>query len=293
MVMVSRKVQLDPEKCTWRASLLPEQIVVVSTVNQYGDVNLAPKSGIITTETGPMLAFGCHVEHTTYQNITTTGAFVVNIPGEPLAARIWLLIRFQGAERLWQSGFRFLPAQCIRPPLIAECRAHLECQLDSVKQFADEAIIFGKIVAASIDAAFQDGNILDDYLALRPIFLLADNTYGAIDTTRRIDQTYPAEHQFYVVEVGDLPEPGRSNVLRRDRVTFLHDLQAAGKLLMAGTFADGSDSHPANAHPTETTCVEMYVISAASQEQAKAVAHQDPLVQAGAPCTIRSWRRGF
>jgi len=38
---------------------------------------------------------------------------------------------------------------------------------------------------------------------------------------------------------------------------------------------------------------ELYVICAASDEQAKAIAAQDPLLQAGAQCMIRAWTRTF
>src|SRR5262245_22108941 len=117
------KVSLALDKGTWHPSMIPGQIVLVSTVSAQGEPNLAPKCWItMAAFSGPILAFGCNTAHATYQNILATRAFVVNIPAEPLAERIWLLMRFHGAERLWRSGFTFQPAQKVQPPLIAECR---------------------------------------------------------------------------------------------------------------------------------------------------------------------------
>jgi len=292
--METRKVPLALEKGSWHPSVLPGQIVVVSTVNEHGELNLAPKSWItMAALAGPIIAFGCNTAHATYQNIVATGAFVINIPAEPLAERIWLLIRFHGTERLWQSGFTFQPAQKVKPPLIAECRAHLECELESVKQYADEVVIFGTIVAASIDADCQIGNLTDQYFALQPIFFLEDNTYGSIDTAKRVDHVCPADQRAFVVQIELSPDPRASAILARDHVRFLRELRATGRLLMAGTFVDDPGAGAMNRTDSIRMPNELYIISATSDEQATAIAAQDPLMQAGARCVIQAWTRTF
>ncbi len=292
--MGTRKVPLALDKGSWHPSMLPGQIVLVSTVNAHGEPNLAPKSWItMAAFSGPIIAFGCNTAHATYQNTAATGAFVINIPAEPLAERIWLLMRFHGTERLWQSSFTFQPAQKVKPPLITECRAHLECELESVKQYADEVVIFGTIVVASIDADCQVGDLADQYFALRPIFFLEDNTYGSIDTAKRIDRVCPAEQRGFVVQIELSPDQHASAVPATDHARFLRELRAMGRLLMAGTFVDdpgaGAMHRPDSTHMTN----ELYVISAASDEQAAAMAARDPLLQAGARCMIRPWTRTF
>jgi flavin reductase (DIM6/NTAB) family NADH-FMN oxidoreductase RutF/uncharacterized protein YciI len=292
--MKTRKVPLALDKGSWHPSMLPGQIVLVSTVNAHGEPNLAPKSWItMAALSGPIIAFGCNTAHATYQNIVATGAFVINIPAEPLAERIWLLMRFHGTERLWQSGFTFQPAQMIRPPLIAECRAHLECELESVKPYADEVVIFGTIVAACIDADCQIGDLADQYFALRPIFFLEDNTYGSIDTAKCVDRACPAEQPGFAVQIELAPDQAANAVLADDHVRFLRELRAMGWLLMAGTFVDDPGAGAVNRPDSAHLANELYVITAASAEQAAATAVQDPLMQAGARCTIRAWTRTF
>ncbi|WP_376791691.1 flavin reductase [Thermoflexus sp.] len=283
------KVALDPEKHTWHPSVLPGPIVVVSTVDEGGEPNLAPKSWIMMAAfAGPVIAFGCNVEHTTYRNIAATGEFVINIPAEPLAERIYALIRSYGRERIQQSGFTLVPAQKVKPPIVQECRTHLECELESIKQYGNEVVIFGKIVAASIDAECLVGEPPEQYFSLRPIFFLEENTYGSIDTAKRVDREWPTAHKLFVVHVGRPPDRHVAPDLIQSHGAFLHALRVQGRLLMAGLFSDESSEGDT---PFESTG--MYVIGAASKEEAEELARQDPFVKAGASYTVRTWVRTF
>jgi flavin reductase (DIM6/NTAB) family NADH-FMN oxidoreductase RutF len=289
-----RKLPLPLDKTSWHPSVLAGQIVVVSTVNTKGEPNMAPKSWItMAAFAGPVIAFGCNVSHTTYRNIVATRAFVVNVPAEPLAERIWLLIRFHGTERLLQSGFTFQPAQKVRPPLVAECRAHLECELESVKLYDDEVVIFGTVIAASIDADCQAGDPADQYFALRPIFFLEQNTYGSIDTAKRVDRVCPAEHHGFVVQIATSSVSDTHTVSGQEHAQFLRDLRAGGRLLMAATFAGAAGAGDTVGADVQALGDELYVIGAASFEEAVALAAQDPLVRAGARYTVRAWTRTF
>ena len=49
-----------------------------------------------------------------------------------------------GAERIRRSGLSLLPARVVAPPLIRECRAHLEGKLQSVTRLGAEVVIFGQ-----------------------------------------------------------------------------------------------------------------------------------------------------
>jgi flavin reductase (DIM6/NTAB) family NADH-FMN oxidoreductase RutF len=173
---VKRDLPLD--KRSWHPSPLPGQIVVVSTSAEDGTPNLAPKSWVtMAALAGPVVAFGCNVTHTTYRNVEQTREFVLNAVPAPLADRIWMLSEVHGDERLGASGLTLAPARAVRPPLVAECSAHLECTLDSVKQYGDEVLIFGCIVAASAE---------ETYDALAPVFYLEDGTYAALGAPQHV-----------------------------------------------------------------------------------------------------------
>ncbi|HET9014702.1 MAG TPA: hypothetical protein VFN57_03855, partial [Thermomicrobiaceae bacterium] len=59
-----RKRIIDLDKHAWHPSVLPGQVVLVSTVDSDGWPNVAPKSWItMAAFHGPVLAFGCNVAH--------------------------------------------------------------------------------------------------------------------------------------------------------------------------------------------------------------------------------------
>ena len=165
------KTSISVDKRNWSPSLLPGQIVLVSTRDTQDRPNIAPKSWVtMVALCGPIVAFGCNVNHTTYQAIAESHEFAVKIPDASLAGRTWRLMNYHGAGRLEHGGFTLMPAQKIGAPLIAECRAHVECVFDSEKRYGDEVMVFGRIVAASADADCLRGAAPDQYLSLRPVF---------------------------------------------------------------------------------------------------------------------------
>jgi flavin reductase (DIM6/NTAB) family NADH-FMN oxidoreductase RutF len=79
---MKEKVSLNPDKPTWHPSDLLGQIVLVTTLNEDGTSNLAPKSWIsMMAFEPPILALGCNLEHWTAKNIQARQEFVMNVPG--------------------------------------------------------------------------------------------------------------------------------------------------------------------------------------------------------------------
>jgi flavin reductase (DIM6/NTAB) family NADH-FMN oxidoreductase RutF len=181
------KVALPLDKHSWHPSLLPGQIVLVSSVDADGRPNVAPKSWVtMVAFAGPLVAFGCNVTHTTYRNVSVTGEFVVNVLPAPLAERAWLLSDLHGEQRLRECGLTLVPAQAVRAPLVAECPAHLECVLDDVRRDGEEVFIFGRVVAASIDEECVDASIARQYERLAPTFFLEEGVYAVLGPPQRV-----------------------------------------------------------------------------------------------------------
>ncbi|MDA8286106.1 MAG: flavin reductase family protein [Actinomycetota bacterium] len=182
---------------------MPGQIVLVSTVDAAGEANVAPKSWVsMAAFGGPIVAFGCTEAHRSLANVAETGEFVVNVVSEPLVERVWELVCSHGAERLSRSGLTLVPAQKLRPPLVEECPAHLECELDDVKRYGAGAFVFGRIVAASIDGECLGKDTAEQYFRLRPVFYLEEGTYASIDTAKRVGGVWPADQPVFMIEVG-------------------------------------------------------------------------------------------
>lgn len=277
------KIAFPAGKADWHPSVLPGPIVLVSTVDAAGEPNIAPKSWIsMMAFHGPVLAFGCHRSHATARNAEETGEFVVNIPPEALAERIWAMPASHGLERIARSGLTLLPARQVAPPLIGECRAHLECTLKSVTRLGAEVVIFGTIVAAAIDEDCATSCPADQYFRLRPVFFLEEGMYGSIDTAKRIGAAWPAEQSLTVVELYDPPGDQDMDA----HMAFLRSLRDSGVLLMAGPY-DRWREEPDRSRPTGM------IILAVPEDKAREIAETDPLVRGGARYVIRRWNRRF
>lgn len=277
------KVAFPADKADWHPSVLPGPVVLVSTVDAQGKPNIAPKSFIsMMAFGGPVLAFGCHRSHATARNAEAAGEFVVNFPPEALAERIWAMPGSHGAERLRRSGLSLQPARMVAPPLIAECKAHLECQLASITRLGAELVIFGTIVAAAIDQDCLGSPLADQYFRLRPVFYLEEGVYGSIDAAKRIGTPCPTEQSLSVVELYDPPGDPDADA----HLAFLRSLRDSGILLMAGPY-DGRHEEPDRPRPAGM------IILAVPEDQAQEIAESDPLVQGGARYVIRRWRRTF
>jgi flavin reductase (DIM6/NTAB) family NADH-FMN oxidoreductase RutF len=182
-----RKVPIDPDKRSWHPSVLPGQVVLISTMDQQGQANVAPKSWItMGAFDPPVILFGCNLQHATYRNVLETGCFVVNIPDETLAPRVWSMLDHHGAARVEASALTLSSAHRVSAPLIDECSAHIECTLLDTHAFGEEVLVFGRVVAASIDAVCLEGSPAEQYRRLRPVFFLENGWYAPIGEPRRV-----------------------------------------------------------------------------------------------------------
>lgn len=191
MTITQPKVSISVYKADWHPCPLLGQLALVTTVSADGVPNVAPKNWLsMMVGRPPIVALGCNLGHHTAQNILATGEFVLNFPGDDLAATVWRAGLKGDHERdprdIERLGLTPIPALAVRPPRIAECRAHLECRLESAKEYGQEIVLFGQIVAASIDEAALEGDPAERYAYLRPIVYLEDRIYGVVERGHRV-----------------------------------------------------------------------------------------------------------
>jgi len=185
---MARKVELPgfPGSATeWRPPPLVGQVVLVTTCNEDGTTNIAPKCwASMVASSPPHLAFNCNREHWTARNILRSREFVVNIPGVELAEKVWRVGRLPHPRLVEDAGFTPLPANRVKPPRISECRAHLECTLVEHKDFGQEVWLLGRVLAATADA--KVARATDPFAVIRSFVYLEPGTFGIIGGANRI-----------------------------------------------------------------------------------------------------------
>lgn len=180
-----QKVPFSADKIVWHPSPLLGQVTLVTTCNADGSSNVAPKSLVsMMVFHPPVLALGCNLTHATAQNIRRGGDFVVNIPGAELAGKVWASHELPHPRPVEAAGLTAIPADQVKSPRIAECKAHLECVCERELVYGEEVIFLGRIVAASIDREALEAP--DPYAYLRLFAFLEEKTYGVVERAERL-----------------------------------------------------------------------------------------------------------
>lgn len=179
------KAWLGTDKRSWRPSPLLGQITLVTTVNEDGVSNIAPKSWVsMMAFEPPLLALGCNSTHWTARNILRSGEFVVNVPDAALAPAVWATAALPHPRPVRSAGFTPVPAREVAPPLVEECAAHLECRLERHLAFGAEVIIIGRIVAVVLDREALQAD--DPYAYLRMPVFLESGTFGVVEMAHHL-----------------------------------------------------------------------------------------------------------
>jgi flavin reductase (DIM6/NTAB) family NADH-FMN oxidoreductase RutF len=121
------------------------------------------------------ISFTVEIDKDTYHNVLATEEFVVNIPSferEILEkVRVVGLPFPRGVNELEKAGLTAIPARALRPPRIAECKAHYECKVIWTKEWLHRLTVMGQVVAGSVDedCIDKDGYAILEKFALRTI----------------------------------------------------------------------------------------------------------------------------
>jgi len=223
------KIEFSTDKMSWHPSPLAGQIVLLTTINQEGVVDVAPKSWVtMMSFNPPIIVVGCNRKHTTASNLTKKPEFVINIPSEDLATQIYDMPRIPSPRSPERLGLTPEPSMVVTPPGIAECFAHLECRLIKVEGIGsgEEIIIFGEILKARINGSARQGSHINRYSDLRPIFFLEDGAYGVVDVARTVGEGF-TNLGCVVVTLKDVGDVSSSI---SEHIVYLKGLQRNGLL---------------------------------------------------------------
>ncbi len=204
------KVELPGGRHDWCPTPLMEQVVLVTTMNGKEQPHVATKSRISVISYGPpaIVVFACRAEYLTAANVQTTKQFVVNVPGDDLVATAWIIgsePSSQGPELFQENGLTPIPSLKVGVPRIAECRAHLECEVEQTVKLGSDLAVFGKVVSVSMDERLTEMDGALSYQKLAPFFFLDGDRTASLGSSRRVDEPLPGpRHNLTVLATRDL-----------------------------------------------------------------------------------------
>ena len=173
-------------------------LVMITTVDDAGRVNAASFGTCVRVCHDPVyIAFTVGATKDTYHNVLATNQFVVNVP--PFEREVLEKVRVVGLEfppqvnELEKAGLSALPSKIVKPPRIAECRSHFECEVEWTKQWLHRLMVVGKVVAASVDEGCVDAGGYVVWDRLKPAHYCGNaykNGFVAAYQTMQVDMIY-------------------------------------------------------------------------------------------------------
>lgn len=105
----------------------------------------------------PMLAISIAKNHNTCETIRDSGEFVLALPSTEQTDAVYFCGTHSGRDRdkFAESGFKPLPAEKVKPPLIADACANFECKVVSSLPAGDHTIFVGEIVQSHVSEDFR------------------------------------------------------------------------------------------------------------------------------------------
>jgi len=159
---MSASAKLDQPCKYWDRLFAPSScLAMITTVDVQGRVNAASYGTCTRVHHEPVyVAFTANIGADNANNVLATGEFVVNLPRFERRSleqvRVVGLPFAPGISEIEKAGLTALPSTIVKPPRIAECPRHFECQVEWTKEWSQRLMIVGKVVAASVDADCVD-----------------------------------------------------------------------------------------------------------------------------------------
>jgi len=136
--------------------LLEPGPVVLLTTARKGRANVMTMSWHMMVEfEPPLVACVCSSANDSFDALHATGECVIAVPARKLAAKVVKVGNSSGRDldKFTAFGLTPLPAECVAPPLVAECFANLECKVVDRRLENRYNLFILEVIKAWIDPA--------------------------------------------------------------------------------------------------------------------------------------------
>jgi flavin reductase (DIM6/NTAB) family NADH-FMN oxidoreductase RutF len=183
VVAISEKETVNVDASSAYRLLHPMHTVLVTCVGKTGKPNIITLAWAMPTSiTPPLVAISVAPRRYSYSLIEETKEFVVNIPTMEILKETFYCGRASGRDhdKFKEAALTPLPAKKVKPPIIKECVAHLECKLHGKFVTGDHTIFVGEIIEAYADKQALKGGEYNIEKA-RMIFHLGGSSFATLE----------------------------------------------------------------------------------------------------------------
>lgn len=178
-MLQTRKVRVA-RKLAYRF-LHPRHTVLVTCVNKAGKANIITLAWSMPTSIDPpMVVISIAPKRLSHRMIKKTGEFVINVPTMKIVKKTLFCGRISGVkcDKFKKAPLTAAPAKKVRPPIIKECIAHLECKLVQTIPTGDHTLFVGEVVAAYVNRGIFNKTF--NAKKVKPIFHMGGDSFVTI-----------------------------------------------------------------------------------------------------------------
>ena len=127
----------------------------------------------------PLVGMSIRPTHHSYGLIQTAGEFVINVAPQEIAQQVLFCGRRSGrnVDKFAATGLTAGRAQRVRPPIIEECIAHLECRIVQDVDAGDHRLVVAEVLAVYTQPGVLDEDGLYDLSRVHPLLHLGRNRF--------------------------------------------------------------------------------------------------------------------
>lgn len=170
--------------------IAPRPICFASTINKNGNVNLSPFSFFNMFSSNPPIvifspsrrARDNSTKHT-LQNVLEVPEVVINIVSYDMVQQASLASCEypKGVDEFFKSGFTKEPATIVKPPMVKESKAKMECKVLEIKSLGEQGgagnLVICEVLRMHIDDSLLDENKNLDQTKLEHVARLGGDWY--------------------------------------------------------------------------------------------------------------------
>jgi flavin reductase (DIM6/NTAB) family NADH-FMN oxidoreductase RutF len=163
--------------------LHPYNTSLVTCCDEDGVANIITIAWLIPVSINPpLLCMSIGPKRYSYGLIRATGEFVVNVASYEIAQQALYCGRRSGREvdKFAATSLTPLPAQQVRPPVIAECLGHLECRVEQEVKAGDHNLVIARVLAAYAREGVLGEDGLYDLNRAHPLFHMGRNRFTTL-----------------------------------------------------------------------------------------------------------------
>jgi flavin reductase (DIM6/NTAB) family NADH-FMN oxidoreductase RutF len=136
--------------------IYPSPAALITSVDLNGTANIITLGEVFNISIQKPVIVGIAIRPATYSHslISASNEYVVNLPTTHILKQVDSCGMNSGRDHINKFeafGLTAIPADEVRPPLIAECPVNIECKVISTQTIGDHDLFLGEVLAVHVD----------------------------------------------------------------------------------------------------------------------------------------------